>query len=180
VFENAVIRGPSYVGPNSVVGNNALIRDHSHIGANCVIGYCTEVKGSYIEDDCWFHSNYVGDSIIAEGCSFGAGTVIANLRFDESNVSIMVQDELVDTGLDKLGAMIGSNCKTGINVSIMPGVRVGSHSFVGSHVCLERDLEANKMTIAEPRYRTVSNKMEPSEPKKEELLRKLRWDSPKQ
>ncbi len=178
VFENAVIRGPAYIGPNSIIGNNALIRDHSHIGANCVVGYCTEVKGAYIEDNCWFHSNYIGDSIIAEGCSFGAGTILANQRFDEGNITMRVQDEIVDTGLDKLGAIIGDNCKTGINISVMPGVRIGSHSFVGSHVCLARDLEANKMILAETRYRTIPNEMGPNAQKKEELFRRLSGDNP--
>jgi len=64
VLENAVIRGPVYIGANSIIGNNALVRDHSHIGSNSVIGYSTEVKHSYIGDNCWFHSNYIGDSIV--------------------------------------------------------------------------------------------------------------------
>ena len=70
VLENAVVRGPAYIGARSIIGNNGLVRDYSHIGADCVVGYCTEVKNSYIGDKCWFHSNYIGDSIIAEGCSF--------------------------------------------------------------------------------------------------------------
>jgi UDP-N-acetylglucosamine diphosphorylase/glucosamine-1-phosphate N-acetyltransferase len=173
VFENAVIRGPAYIGPNTIIGNNVLIRDYSHIGANCVIGFSTEVKGSYIGDSCWFHSSYIGDSIIGNNCSFGAGTVLANFRFDEQNVAVQIGNELVDTGRDKLGAIIGSNCKTGINASIMPGTKIGPNSVVGSNVCLMKDLEPDKMVLAEPRYRIIHNQISLDEAKKLELKQKL-------
>jgi len=173
VMENAVIRGPAYIGANTIIGNNVLVRDYSHIGADCVVGYCTEVKGSYVGDRCWFHSSYIGDSIIADGCSFGAGTVLANFRFDEGNISVRVGNELVDTGLDKLGAIIGEDCKTGINASILPGIRIGSNSFVGPHVCLTTDLESNKMILPETRYRVMGKATELDEKKKEELLKRL-------
>jgi bifunctional UDP-N-acetylglucosamine pyrophosphorylase/glucosamine-1-phosphate N-acetyltransferase len=176
VFENAVIRGPAYIGPRTIIGNNALVRDHSHIGADCVIGFSTEVKDSYIGDGCWFHSSYVGDSIIGRNCSFGAGTVLANFRFDEQDVSVRIGNELVNTGRDKLGAIIGSNCKTGINASVMPGMRIGPNSVVGSHVCLMKDLEPDRMVLAEPHYRTLPNRITMDEDKKRELKQKLNSD----
>jgi UDP-N-acetylglucosamine diphosphorylase/glucosamine-1-phosphate N-acetyltransferase len=173
VLENVVIRGPVYIGPNSIIGNNALVRDHSHIGADCVIGYCTEVKSSYIGNGCWFHSSYIGDSVIGNDCSFGAGTVLANFRFDEQNISVRVGDEVVDSGRDKLGAIVGDNCKTGINSSIMPGTRIGPNSIVGSHVCLTKDLEPGKKILAEPHYRVLRNQPELDEAKKKKLKEKL-------
>jgi len=157
VLENAVIRGPAYIGPNSVIGNSALIRPYSHIGADCVVGYSTEVKGSYIGDRCWFHMSYIGDSIIADGCSFGGGTVLANFRFDEATIKVRIQDEVVDSGRDKLGAIIGSGSKTGVNVSVMPGIRIGPNSSVGSGMCLGRDLEPGKLVLAEPTYTVIPN-----------------------
>ncbi|RLC97281.1 MAG: hypothetical protein DRI40_00565 [Chloroflexi bacterium] len=173
VLENAVIRGPAYVGANSIIGNNVLIRQYSHIGADCVVGYSTEVKGSYVGDGCWFHSSYVGDSVIGGGCSFGAGTVLANFRFDEANICVRIGDEMVDTGLDKLGAMMGEGCKTGINCSILPGVRVGANTFVGPHVLLTRDVEPNKMVLPEPRYRVMSREVQLDDGKRHELMRRL-------
>lgn len=173
VMENAVIRGPAYVGPNSVIGNNALVRDYSHIGANCVVGYCTEVKHSYIGDNCWFHSNYIGDSIIDDSCSLGAGAVLANFRLDEANIQIQVGDSLVDTGYDKLGAIIGRGCRIGVNASLMPGVRVGPGSFVGPQVCLREDLQAGKMILPASRYEITDNQARLDEAKRKELLDKL-------
>jgi bifunctional UDP-N-acetylglucosamine pyrophosphorylase/glucosamine-1-phosphate N-acetyltransferase len=174
VLENAVLRGPVYIGANSVVGNNALVRDHSHIGANSVIGYSTEVKHSYIGDNCWFHSNYIGDSIVDDNCSFGAGTVLANFRLDEGNILIQVGDSLVDTGYDKLGAVVGRGSRIGVNASLMPGVRVGPDCFVGPQVYLRDDLTANKMILLEPRYQVMDNETRLDEGKRRELLDRLR------
>jgi len=173
VLENAVIRGPAYIGANSIIGNNALVRDYSHIGSNSVIGYSTEVKHSYIGDDCWFHSNYIGDSIVDDNCSLGAGTVLANFRLDEGNIQIKVSGSLIDTGYDKLGAIIGRGCRIGVNSSLMPGVRVGPDSFVGPQVCLRQDLGANKMALLESRYQVKDNETRLDEDKRQELLRRL-------
>jgi len=174
VLENAVIRGPVYIGTNSIIGNNALVRDYSHIGSNSVIGYSTEVKHSYIGDNCWFHSNYVGDSIVDDNCSLGAGTVLANFQLDERNIQIKVGDSLVDTGYDKLGAIVGRGCRIGVNASLMPGVRVGSDSFVGPQVCLHKDLRANKIVLPKSQYYVKDNKTRLDEGKRQELLRRLK------
>jgi len=173
VLENAVIRGPVYIGANSIIGNNALVRDYSHIGSNSVIGYSTEVKHSYIGDNCWFHSNYIGDSIVDDNCSLGAGTVLANFRLDEGYIQIKVGDSLVDTGYDKLGAIMGRGCRVGVNASLMPGVRVGPDSFVGPQVCLREDLGANKMVLLESRHQIEDNETSLDEGKRQELLKGL-------
>jgi NDP-sugar pyrophosphorylase family protein len=173
VLENAVIRGPVYIGANSIIGNNALVRDYSHIGSNSVIGYSTEVKHSYIGNNCWFHSNYIGDSIVDDNCSLGAGTVLANFRLDEGDIQIEVGDSLIDTGYDKLGAIIGRGCRIGVNASLMPGVRVGPDSFVGPQVCLHQDLEASKTILLESQYQVEDNETRLDEGKRQELLRGL-------
>ena len=174
VLENAVIRGPAYIGANSIIGNNALVRDYSHIGSNSVIGYCTEVKHSYIGDDCWFHSNYIGDSIVDDNCSLGAGTILANFRLDEGNIQIKVGDNLVDTGYDKLGAILGRGCRIGVNANLMPGVRVGPDSFVGPQVCLREDVDANKRVLLKPRYEVQDSQTRLDESKRRELLDKFK------
>ena len=156
LLEGAVIRGPSYIGQNSVIGNGVLVRD-SVIGENCVVGYGTEVKHSYIGDKCWFHMNYFGDSVVGNGCSFGAGTITANLRLDEGRISVKFGDNRIDTGLNKLGAFIGNGVRTGIHVSLMPGTRLGAGSFVGPHVCLSQDLPPGKMALATGGYRIIGD-----------------------
>jgi len=102
--------------------------------------------------------NYIGDSIIGEGCSFGAGTVLSNLRFDERNVSVKIEGESIDCGLDKFGAIIGDNSKTGVNVSVMPGMKIGPNSIVGSSVCLTEDLEPDRMAVVDQVKKVTDNK----------------------
>jgi UDP-N-acetylglucosamine diphosphorylase/glucosamine-1-phosphate N-acetyltransferase len=175
VFEGACIRGPCYVGENSVVGGNSLIRDYSSLGRDCVVGFSTEIKHSLIGDDCWFHMNYIGDSIISNNCLFGAGTITANFRFDEKNVQVWVGDKRIDSGTRKLGAIIGDNCKTGINACLEPGVKIGPRSMVGPNVNLQVDLEPHKLILVNHKsYITTENRIAVSSENKQLLMKKLR------
>jgi NDP-sugar pyrophosphorylase family protein len=142
VFAGAAINGPAIVGAGTIVGNGALIRD-SIVGRGCVIGFATEVARSYLGDGCELHTNYVGDSVFGEDVSFGSGTVTANLRLDERNAVVEVDGVPVDTGMNKLGAMIGSHVRTGINASLRDAVRIGSNCAIGPAVSLDRDLPDN-------------------------------------
>jgi bifunctional UDP-N-acetylglucosamine pyrophosphorylase/glucosamine-1-phosphate N-acetyltransferase len=77
------------------------------------------------------HNNYVGDSIIGQGCNLGAGTKIANLRLDGKNINVILRGERMNTGRRKLGVIMGDDSKTGINSSIDPGTIIGESSFIG-------------------------------------------------
>lgn len=140
VLENAMIRGPAYIGRNTVIGNNALVRTYSHLGSDCIIGFSTEIKESYVGDGSQFHMSCAGDSVIGYGCSFGAGAIMANWRFDKNNMHEKIGDSMIDTGRDKLGAFIGDNCRTGIQVGIMAGVRIGNNSVIYPHAYLTNDV----------------------------------------
>jgi len=174
VFANACVKGPCYIGENSVVGNNSLVRDYTSLGRGCVVGYSTEVKHSLVGDDCWFHTNYVGDSIISDNCLFGAGTITANFRFDEKNIQVWVGDRQVDSGTNKLGAIIGNNCKTGINSCLEPGVKIGPQSMVGPNVDLQSDLEPETIILVNKNsYIKTKNRITISSENKEQLMKKL-------
>jgi UDP-N-acetylglucosamine diphosphorylase/glucosamine-1-phosphate N-acetyltransferase len=174
ILAGACISGPCYVGSNSLVGNNCLIRNYSSIGDNCVVGFSTEIKHSLVGDDCWLHTNYVGDSIVGDGCSFGAGTIIANFRFDEKSVKVRVEGKKIDSGLDKFGAVVGDNCKTGINACLSPGVKIGPYSIVGPNVNLQGDLEPGKIILIDKEsYVVKENKITISPEKKQELMKRL-------
>lgn len=139
ISEGTKIVGPVYIGSGTIIGNNNLIRK-SHIGSSVVTGFSTDITRSYIGSHSWFHTNYVGDSVIGSNVSMGSGTVLANLRLDESSIWSIVKAEKIDTNRNKLGAMIGSNVRIGVNASIMPGVKIGDGSFVGAGVILPTDL----------------------------------------
>ena len=174
VYEGAIIRGPSYIGKNSVIGNNCLVRDYASLGSNCVVGFSTEIKHSLIGDDCWFHMNYIGDSIISNNCLFGAGAKTANYRFDETNIKVRIGNKRMDSHTNKLGAIIGDNCKIGINVCLEPGVKIGPQSMVGPSVDLQDDLEPEKIIIVNKNsYLNKVNKIIISPESKQQLMKKL-------
>lgn len=148
VLDNAVIIGPAYIGKNTVIATNALVRE-SHIGANCVIGFGSEVARSYIGDNVWTHTNYIGDSIIGNDVSFGAGAVTGNLRLDEKNIAVMINGEKVDSGTHKFGLVTGDHVRVGINTSFMPGVKIGSHSFIGAGITIEKEVPKKSFVTGE-------------------------------
>jgi UDP-N-acetylglucosamine diphosphorylase/glucosamine-1-phosphate N-acetyltransferase len=174
IFENAVVRGPAYIGPNSVIGNNVLIWNHTSIAANSVVGFSSEIKRSLVGSNCWIHMAYVGDSVISDNCSLGAGTITANYRFDEGHVSVNVGGEPVSSGSDKLGAFMGPDCKTGCNATLMPGVKVGPHSIVGPGVLLGDDLPPDSLILGPAPYTTTKNVIEVSAEAKQNKMKTLR------
>jgi UDP-N-acetylglucosamine diphosphorylase/glucosamine-1-phosphate N-acetyltransferase len=141
VKANSVIEGPSYIGPEAEVGPCGHIRPYTILSYSSKAGFATEVKASILLEEAKApHLNYVGDSIIGEHVNLGAGTITANLRFDKASIRMTVKGRRVDTGLRKLGAVIGGYAQTGINVSLMPGVKVGSYARIWPGCRVARDV----------------------------------------
>ncbi len=126
VEPGAVIKGPAYIGANCQVRSGAYIRERVLVGDKCVVGHTTEIKNSIMIDGSQAgHFAYLGDSILGKGVNLGAGTKLANLKLDRSNVKIRVEDVVFDTGLRKLGAILGDDAQTGCNVVTNPGTLLG-------------------------------------------------------
>ena len=139
MFAGSCVVGPAYIGAGAIIGNNALVRD-SMIGRNSVVGFSTEIARSYVGNDVWFHTNYIGDSVIDSNVSFGSGGITANLRLDEKNIKSAVKGQRLDTGRAKLGAIVGSGARIGVNALLMPGIKVGQSSLVGPGVVMHDDV----------------------------------------
>ena len=132
VRRGAYIEGPTIVGPAAVVGPNCYVRPATSIGPKAKIGNACEVKNSILMASAHVpHQNYVGDSILGERCNLGAGTKVANLRLDEAPIRILFRGMEIDTGLRKLGVIMGDDVKVGINASIDAGTIIGEQSFLG-------------------------------------------------
>lgn len=148
VRSGSYIEGPVYVSAGSEIGPNCYIRPSTSIGRNVKIGNGCEVKNSIVMDDTKIpHLSYIGDSIIGERCNLGAGTIVANLRFDDKPVKMMISGKLVDSGRRKLGVVLGDDVQTGINVSLMPGVKIGSGAVVGPGMTAFRDVPSKSQMI---------------------------------
>ena len=126
------VEGPTILGAGSEVGPNCYIRPSTTVGPGAKVGNACEVKNSILMAGTHVpHQNYVGDSVLGERCNLGAGTKVANLRLDEGNVRVMWRGTEVDTGLRKLGVIMGDDVKVGINASIDAGTIIGEGTFIG-------------------------------------------------
>ena len=144
VRSGSYIEGPVIIGEGCEIGPNSYIRPCTYIGDGCHIGSACEVKNSIIMRGTKIpHHNYVGDSIIGEGCNLGAGTKIANLKLRNGNVRINDKD----TGLRKLGAIIGDGVKTGINASINVGTLIGNDTLIGPGVLVSGVINPRSVII---------------------------------
>jgi len=132
VRRGSYVEGPTIVGPGADIGPNCYIRPSTTIGPGAKVGNACEVKNSIVMASTHVpHQNYVGDSILGERCNLGAGTKVANLRLDEATIRVVWRGAEVDTGLRKLGVIMGDDVKIGVNASIDPGTIVGEESFIG-------------------------------------------------
>jgi len=131
VFEGAVIKGPCHIGDNCIIGNNAVVRDYTDLEDGAVVGAQSEVARCLFQEGAHMHSGFLGDSILGKDCRIGAGTITGNLRLKRDEISSVIKGEKVMTGRKALGVIVGENTKIGINVSLMPGVLIGSRSVVG-------------------------------------------------
>lgn len=172
IFEGAIVRGPAYIAKRAIIGNYALVRESS-IGEGSVVGFASEVTRSYVGKDCWFHTNYIGDSVISDNVSFGSGGITANLRLDETEIYSKVEKSKINTQRNKLGAIVGPNVRIGINTMIMPGVKIGSGSFVSSGVVLSEDLGDNKFCVVRQEHKIIENKKFFKTKDREEFRKKL-------
>ena len=138
IRSGSYICGPVIIGNNCDIGPNCFVRASTSIGDSCHIGASVEIKNSIIMAGTRVpHLTYIGDSVIGEGCNFGSGTQIANLRFDNMNVKAAG----IDSGRRKLGAVIGDRVSTGINVSIDAGTVIGSDARIGPGVFVRGAIE---------------------------------------
>ncbi len=145
IDHGAVVKGGCFLDIGSKIGTNALIRDYSYIGKDVVAGYSTEIKNSVIlSNSSLGHIAYVGDSIIGAFCEIGAGVITSNFRFDEKTINVMIQKRRYDSGLRKLGAIIGDRVKIGVNSSVCPGCKIGSNTWISPGVMISHDIPENK------------------------------------
>ena len=131
VESGAYLKAPLVVGDCTEIRQGAYLRGHCLVGARCVVGHTTEVKQSIFLDDAKAgHFAYVGDTILGNRVNLGAGTKLANFRFLPGNVQIKTSAGPVDSGLRKLGALLGDDVQSGCNSVTSPGTLLGRGSLL--------------------------------------------------
>lgn len=152
VHKNATVAPTAYLGAPVIIGEGtevrhcAFIRGSALVGKNCVIGNSTELKNVIIFDNVQVpHYNYVGDSILGYKSHMGAGSITSNVKSDKTLVSVKYNDEIMETGLKKFGAMLGEYVEVGCNSVLNPGTVICPNSNIYPLSCVRGVIPANSI-----------------------------------
>jgi len=124
IEHGATLKGPVVIGPGCFVSGSALLRGGVFLEADCVVGPGVELKSSLLFRGARVaHLSFVGDSILGEDVNLEAGAVIANHRNElaEPRIRIAFGADVIDTGADRFGALVGDHGRIGANAVIAPG-----------------------------------------------------------
>ena len=131
VATTASIQGPCIIGPDTEVRHCAFIRGNVLVGAGAVVGNSTELKNVILFDGVQVpHYNYVGDSVLGYRSHMGAGSITSNVKSDKTLVVVKDGEKQFETGLKKMGAILGDFVEVGCGSVLNPGTVVGSHSNI--------------------------------------------------
>lgn len=131
VAKTACINGPAIIGKNAEVRHCAFIRGNALVGEGAVVGNSTELKNVILFNKVQVpHYNYVGDSILGYGSHMGAGSITSNVKSDKTLVTIKVGDSIIETGIKKVGAMLGDHVEVGCGSVLNPGTVIGADTNI--------------------------------------------------
>lgn len=131
IADNVSITGPALICDGAELRPGAFIRGNVIVGKNSVVGNSCEVKNSILFDCVQVpHFNYVGDSVLGYRSHMGAGSITSNVKSDKSLVAIKCGNEKIETGLKKVGAMLGDYVEIGCGSVLNPGTVIGRHTNV--------------------------------------------------
>ncbi len=131
VAPTAFLGAPCIIGAGTEVRHCAFVRGSALVGADCVVGNSVELKNVILFDNVQTpHYNYVGDSILGYRSHMGAGSITSNVKSDKSLVTVRSTEEAIETGLKKMGAMLGDCVEVGCNSVLNPGTVIGRNSNV--------------------------------------------------
>ena len=95
------------------------------------MGNSTELKNVILFDKVQVpHYNYVGDSVLGYKAHMGAGSITSNVRSDKALVKVHGEDQDMETGLKKFGAMLGDEVEVGCGSVLNPGTVIGKNTNI--------------------------------------------------
>ena len=146
VFSSAYLGAPCIIGPETEVRHCAFIRGSALVGANCVVGNSVELKNVIIFDHVQVpHYNYVGDSILGYYAHMGSGSITSNVKSDKKLIVLHEDGNELETGLKKIGAMVGDYTEVGCNAVLNPGTILGRNCIVYPTSCVRGVIAENSI-----------------------------------
>lgn len=136
IGDSVRIEGPCYIGPGAEIRHSAYLRKGSWICSDALVGHSSEIKNSILLPGSKApHFNYVGDSILGIGANLGAGVKLSNVRNDRREILVTMEDGgRIETGLRKMGAIIGDGCQLGCNAVTNPGALLIPGTMINPNV----------------------------------------------
>ena len=142
----AYLGAPCIIGAETEVRHGAYIRGSALVGKNCVVGNSVELKNVVLFDGVQTpHYNYVGDSILGYKAHMGAGSITSNVKSDKTLITVRCGEESVETGMKKIGAMLGDCVEIGCNSVLNPGTVIGKNSQVYPLSCVRGTVKENSI-----------------------------------
>lgn len=127
----ATLIGPAWIGEGTEIRPGAYVRGNVIVGANGVLGNSCEFKNCLLLDGVQVpHFSYVGDSILGNKAHLAAGVVLSNLRLDQQPITLRLPDRVAETGLRKMGSILGDGAEIGCNAVLQPGTLIGKRGLV--------------------------------------------------
>ena len=146
VAPTACLNGPLIVDEEAEIRHCAFVRGSAIVGKGAVVGNSTELKNVVLFNRVQVpHYNYVGDSILGYKAHMGAGSITSNVKSDKTLVKIKGQGEEIETGLKKVGAMLGDGVEVGCNSVLNPGTVVGRESNIYPTSCVRGVVPAHSI-----------------------------------
>ena len=137
VAPTACLNGPLIIDEDAEIRHCAYIRGNAIVGKGAVVGNSTELKNVILFNKVQVpHYNYVGDSILGYKAHMGAGSITSNLKSDKSLITIKNGSEVINTGVKKIGAMLGDHVEVGCNSVLNPGTVIGRNSNIYPTSCV--------------------------------------------
>ncbi len=137
IAETACLNGPLIVDEEAEIRHCAFIRGSAIVGKGAVVGNSTELKNVVLFNKVQVpHYNYVGDSILGYKAHMGAGSITSNVKSDKTLVTVKAGKEMFETGLKKMGAMLGDSVEVGCNSVLNPGTIIGRNSNIYPVSCV--------------------------------------------
>lgn len=131
VAPTACLNGPLIIDEDAEIRHCAFVRGNAIVGKGAVVGNSTELKNVVLFNKVQVpHYNYVGDSILGYKSHMGAGSITSNVKSDKTLVTVKGREVCIETGLKKMGAMLGDHVEVGCNSVLNPGTVIGRESNV--------------------------------------------------
>lgn len=131
VAPTACLNGPLIIDEDAEIRHCAFVRGNAIVGKGAVVGNSTELKNVILFNKVQVpHYNYVGDSILGYKAHMGAGSITSNVKSDKTLVVVKGEGISIETGLKKMGAMLGDHVEVGCNSVLNPGTVVGRNTNI--------------------------------------------------